>query len=201
MAIRLSPVGTTTLFTGNAPLTEKVILGIGILFLKRRMKQYETSKVDPPDQHNSAKWSYQVLRSAWTRYGTVTFLAVVNLFLIALPFKSTTNSNETSRDIPSWVVPITVFSAFALGALVALYIICFVRKLEFKQRSLGDGFVSYNNRKWIIGWPDLGEKDNWSHVYQPLPWKQIWGRLFDNAEARSAAQLRDEIAIHTNGRE
>lgn len=170
------------------------------------MRQYETSNADPPDRQRSAKWSYQVLRSAWTRYGTVAFLTIVNLFLIALPFKSTTNSNGTSRDIHFRVMPITVLSAFALGALVVLYILlCFARKLDFQQtRSENNGFVAENNRKRIIQWPDLGEKENWSHVYKPLPWERIWERLLDNAEARSAAKLRDEIAMrspagHTNG--
>lgn len=157
------------------------------------MDQYETSRADGDNAEYEGKWSYQVLKNAWARYGAVTFFTVVNLFLIALTFKPRDN-----RTLLSLAVPITVFSACAIGALVALYVIFFVDNLRFQQ-SRGDSregdpeheFVPHKQRKWIIEYPDLRKRRNWSQVYTPLPWKEIRSRLFDNAEARTAEELRN----------
>lgn len=167
------------------------------------MDQFETRSADPPSDQNDARWSYQVLKRPSTRYATVAFLTVVNIFLIALPFKPTKNSDCTSRQIASWAVPATVLSAYAVGALVALYIICFVRDLHFKQ-SRGKSiwgppneFVGYNGRRWIVGYPKLKNRETWSQIYTPLSWKDIRGRLFDNAEARTAEDLRNKFELRT----
>ena len=165
------------------------------------MDQYETRTADPPNDQDDAKWSYQVLKRPSTRYAAVAFLTIVNIFLIALTFKPTKNSDFSSRYIPSWAVPVTVLSAYAVGALVALYIIFFVRDLRFKQ-SRGKSiwgppneFVGYNNRRWIIGYPELRNRRTWSQMYTPLSWEEIRGRLFDNAEARTAQDLRNEFEL------
>ncbi|XHF98274.1 hypothetical protein AWENTII_001834 [Aspergillus wentii] len=171
------------------------LLGIGILFLQKRMNEYETKEANPSDHYFPGPWSYQVLKNKRTRYGAVAFFTIVNIFLIALPFKTTNNPDGSTRRIPSWAVPVTVLSVFAFAALVALYIICFVRKLDFQQsrgRKITE-FIPYNNRKWIIGYPELRKKRNWIQVFTSLPWEEIRKRLFDNAEARTAAVLREEF--------
>lgn len=166
------------------------------------MHQYETRIADLPNDQDDAKWSYQVLKRPSTRYAAVVFFTVVNIFLIALPFKPTKNPDYSLRQIPSWAVPVTVLSAYAVGALVALYIIFFVRDLRFKQ-SRGKSmwgppneFVGYNGRRWIIGYPELKTRQTWSQIYTPLSWKEIRGRLFDNAEARTAEDLRNKFELH-----
>lgn len=98
------------------------------------MHQYETRSADPPNDQDDAKWSYQVLKRPSTRYAAVAFFTV-NIFLIALPFKPTKNPDYSLRQIPSWAVPVTVFSAYAVGGLVALYIIFFCPGPAFQAKS------------------------------------------------------------------
>lgn len=179
-------------------LTMPVVLGIGLPFLPLRKDQYNTLCFDPAGFQKSKNWTYQVLKNRVARYGVIAFFTLVNGFLIGMPLGQGRTTEGSYREISSWVSAVTVLSVFGFGQLVALYIICFVRALYFRQtsavqRSQRDqtSDIPYKHRMWVINYPDLTQSGAWREVFTPLPWKEIKRRLLDNAEATSAAKCRE----------
>ncbi|PLN84779.1 amino acid transporter [Aspergillus taichungensis] len=178
-----------TLYTyGHSVVT--FILGIGLPFLPHRIHQYDTRCSDPGGYQQRRKWtSYQVLSNRAARYGVVAFFTLVNGFLIGMPLGLAQNTAKSHREIPSWVSAVTALSVFGFGTLVALYIICFVRDLNFQQTS-AELYVPHNKRMWVVEYPDFTQWCAWKQTFVPRPWTEIKGLLVDNAEATSAARCR-----------
>lgn len=186
-------------------LTMPVVLGIGLPFLPLRMDQYNTRFADPGGYRRRGNWTYQVLRNRAARYGVIAFFTLVNGFLIGMPLGQGRTTEGSYREISSWVSAVTALSVFGFGQLVALYIICFVRVLKFRQTSvliLSEGgrilYVPHNNRMWVLEYPDLTQPYAWKEVFTPLSWNEIKGRLVDNAEATLAAKFRDTYSQQVN---
>jgi hypothetical protein len=175
-----------------------VVLAIGLLFLRKRMNDYQTQVADPDDRTYEVPWDYGVIKSPWLRYLVVFVFFAVNALVVAMPFDPTKNSDGSKRHIPTWVLPTIVLPIYAAGALFAIYLLCIIplKDLYFGQsggRTPGDGFVNYNNRRWIIRYPEVDSmQDSWKFS-SPLPWKDIQRRLKDNGEKRTAEELREEF--------
>ncbi|KAL4761141.1 APC family permease [Aspergillus foveolatus] len=196
---------TLTLYTyGHAVVCSA--LGIGVFYIRKRMNQYETSSTDPADKAYGNPWEYQVMKTSHTRYTATVFFIIVNLFLVVVPFIPSDNPDGTRRDTPSWVQPVIVTALYALGASVSLYIIAFIKKLEFRGSGYnvndpGDlsGFIDYNKRRWIVTWPNPDWPFNWKcafsllkTLFKPRPWEEIKTRFFTNGEEEAAKNLRSQ---------
>ncbi|KAL2820553.1 amino acid permease-domain-containing protein [Aspergillus cavernicola] len=177
-----------------------LILGIGVLFIRKRMDQYETKDADPIGAGYTTPWHFQVMKRPLIRYLAVIFSTVANAYLIIIPFKPTSNPDGTHPATPSWVQPTIVIVVYAIGAIVALYIITFVPVLDFRQSTCDirqnpedrGRFVDYNDRRWIIRYLNLrgDSRKTVETLFTPRSWENIKERLLTNDEAKTAQELR-----------
>ncbi|KAL3470445.1 amino acid permease-domain-containing protein [Aspergillus californicus] len=193
----VEPFRTVLTYSTYGHAVACLILGIGVLFIRKRMTQYGTQNADPYGVGYDPEWSYSIMKSPLIRYSAVVFWTLVNLCLIIIPFISTKNPDGSPRDTPAWVQPVAVTAVYVAGAGAALYIVGVVPGFRFQQsgdRSDPIRFLDYNDRRWIVRYPNYRKGGWWAGVvrlFTPLPWDEIWNRLNDNGEARTAEELRN----------
>jgi len=176
----------------------RIFLALGLFYLKKRMDQYETGVADARNRAYEVPWSYNVMKNRWIRYLAVGFFFAANGVIVGIPFDPSKKPDRSQRHIPTWVLPVIALSVYLAGALFAVYILCFVQRLWFRQSggpTEGEHglFVNYHNRRWIIEYPDLFTSSGWQQAVTPLPRPDIRKRFVDNGEARTAKELRDNF--------
>ncbi|KAL4782538.1 amino acid permease-domain-containing protein [Aspergillus varians] len=182
------------------------ILGIGVLYIRKRIIQYDTKSADPMRHGFDLPAEYQVLKKHRYRYIAVAFFTLVHLFLVIVPFIPSRNPDGSHRDMQSWVHPVVVSAFYVFGALVALYVLGFVEGLTFRgseynfaQNSDGRLFREYNERRWIVQFSDRPR--DWKtlfDLFKPLQWRIVKVRLQQNGEAEAADKLRTSAEAYSN---
>ncbi|KAL4915416.1 amino acid permease-domain-containing protein [Aspergillus aurantiobrunneus] len=147
------------------------VLGIGVLFIRKCMDQYQTKSADPARIGYAVPWQCQVMKDS-----------VVVPFIPSDNPEPSDNPNARRRYMPSWAQPVIAIALYAVGALVALYTLVFVRKLDFHGSGYNpsdlSNFVPYNERRFVC--------------IPPLPWDEFQRRLRWNGEPKAAKELNRE---------
>ncbi|OJD36866.1 high affinity methionine permease [Diplodia corticola] len=157
------------LFTyGHAIL--QIILGIGLIFLKKRMEDNETHRHDPANSKGPYEekwpWDYNILDRTWKRLTTGAIFILVNAFVVVMPLVPTTSLLDgCPRRIKIFYLPITVISI-----------------LGFKQTKgpMEGDFVPHSARR--VWWEEM----SWRFQGK----NEIMTRLRANYEKDTARELR-----------
>ncbi len=138
---------------------DKVALGIGLFFLKKRLVENKTDFEGDTDDTTifsnvppAPKWEYKMLKNDLLRWSCAIFFIAVNGFLVILPMVPSNQANGKKRRIPNWELPAVVLPFFATGAIAGFLITIFATHMEFRTGPNQLQFP-YAARRWLIQFP------------------------------------------------